>query len=458
MKPGFGVPKFLTKIWALVEDPRNQEYICWSQDGNSFIVVDEERFAKEILPRHFKHSNMASFVRQLNWYGFHKVLNEEAVTVKQEKYCSGRYQHVFFKRGQIELLTKIKRKVPVPRIEEDKTIPDDNHQILAFLHQLQGRQDAIDSTVESLKRENKALWKEVLQLRQKPFQNQPQYESVSPSYERIDSLPTHQPLMIDNTGNYNQLSEAKTAQNIEQAYENSSEWTVNGCPAKGTKRAFSIKEDNLDNSTEEHGIPFYQPGESDNLSDVSSSDSEEMANEDSASEHSPVLPGTMKTLHRTKVPNKLRKRSRAQYDCGSECKLEYSGSEDADDHKTTYADSGHVKKKHKTCRSSCFKTEHMLKQMHKDNTCLTKRVLALEQQTFQKLSEISTVLSTLANYIMNTGNLQRPLLPHFMSVEGSGIQQNISQTSQSHHIGTWPEIDNYLVKKHLNPRTDDKKM
>lgn len=43
------------------------------------LVSQNEKFTKSILPKHFKHSNFASFVRQLNKYDFHKVRhnNEE---------------------------------------------------------------------------------------------------------------------------------------------------------------------------------------------------------------------------------------------------------------------------------------------------------------------------------------------------------------------------------------------
>ncbi|KAM8952962.1 uncharacterized protein RCH25_043718 [Pelodytes ibericus] len=449
MRPSYGVPKFLTKIWSLVEDPRTNDYIRWSQDGRSFIVVDEENFARELLPKYFKHNNMASFVRQLNWYGFHKVVHDEFGAIKQEKNCSGKYQHDFFQRGQEQLLTNIKRKVPVPRVDDGggKSAPDDMQKLLTFLHQLQGRQDVIDSTVESLKRENEALWKEVLQLRKNQYRPEAQFDSVSP-YQSHDGMPPNKTLMIDNTGNYNELTVPKASQHIDQDYENRSPWEVNGKASRGTKRAFHRGEDNLATSLGESSSPLttitlpqafesYQ-SDSDSSMDSCLSDSEEMGTEDTCHDlnHSMTkVPGNVDTSHRGQVHNKLESDTEHQ-DSVTEFKINYDGSGNTDEYKSGCIESGHAKKRRKTGRSSSFKMEQMLKEMHKDNTCLTKRVLTLEQQSFEKLSEISTVLSTLANYIMNTEHLPKSLFsPSQM------IQQVDTQTSQSQHFGVWSKME-----------------
>ncbi|KTG37679.1 hypothetical protein cypCar_00029181 [Cyprinus carpio] len=111
MVSGNNVPAFLTKLWTLVEDPDTDPLICWSPNGNSFHVIDQGRFSKEVLPKYFKHNNMASFVRQLNMYGFRKVVHiEQGGLVKPEK-DDTEFQHPYFIRGQENLLENIKRKV-----------------------------------------------------------------------------------------------------------------------------------------------------------------------------------------------------------------------------------------------------------------------------------------------------------------------------------------------------------
>ena len=60
------VPAFVAKLWSLVDDDATSELINWGPDGRSLHLYDHFRFAKEILPLFFKHSNLSSFIRQLN--------------------------------------------------------------------------------------------------------------------------------------------------------------------------------------------------------------------------------------------------------------------------------------------------------------------------------------------------------------------------------------------------------
>ncbi|XP_075405226.1 heat shock factor protein 1 isoform X3 [Tenrec ecaudatus] len=170
------VPAFLTKLWTLVSDPDTDALICWSpQSGNSFHVFDQGQFAKEVLPKYFKHSNMASFVRQLNMYGFRKVVHiEQGGLVKPEK-DDTEFQHPCFLRGQEQLLDSIKRKVAsVSSLKSDdiKIRQDSVTKLLTDVQLMKGKQESMDSKLLAMKHENEALWREVASLRQKHAQQQ----------------------------------------------------------------------------------------------------------------------------------------------------------------------------------------------------------------------------------------------------------------------------------------------
>ncbi|XP_033698935.1 heat shock factor protein 1 isoform X3 [Delphinus delphis] len=169
------VPAFLTKLWTLVSDPDTDALICWSPSGNSFHVLDQGQFAKEVLPKYFKHSNMASFVRQLNMYGFRKVVHiEQGGLVKPER-DDTEFQHPCFLRGQEQLLENIKRKVTsvsTLRSEDIKIHQDSVTKLLTDVQLMKGKQESMDSKLLAMKHENEALWREVASLRQKHAQQQ----------------------------------------------------------------------------------------------------------------------------------------------------------------------------------------------------------------------------------------------------------------------------------------------
>ncbi|KAM6899974.1 heat shock factor protein 1 [Xenentodon cancila] len=172
---GGNVPAFLTKLWTLVEDPETDQLICWSPSGTSFHVFDQGRFSKEVLPKFFKHNNMASFIRQLNMYGFRKVVHIEQGGLLKPERDDTEFQHPFFIRGQERLLENIKRKVTnvsAVRQEDGKLSADEVSKILTDVQLMKGKQETIDSRIIAMKHENESLWREVASLRQKHAQQQ----------------------------------------------------------------------------------------------------------------------------------------------------------------------------------------------------------------------------------------------------------------------------------------------
>ncbi|KAK5112667.1 hypothetical protein LTR85_011178 [Meristemomyces frigidus] len=108
------IPPFVQKLSSFL-DSNNTELIRWSDDGRSFIVLDEDEFARTLIPELFKHNNYASFVRQLNMYGFHKTVNITDGSLRQsEKARKGvkppsMYSHPYFRKNRPDLLWLIQK-------------------------------------------------------------------------------------------------------------------------------------------------------------------------------------------------------------------------------------------------------------------------------------------------------------------------------------------------------------
>ena len=142
--------------------------ICWSDEGKSFLIRDQTEFAKSLLPYYYKHSNMASFVRQLNMYDFHKVMNVEAGGLRGER-DEVEFAHPYFERGQDHLLEQIKRKVSL-NTRSGQLVPVNTEKVTEVLSEvgmLKNRQEDLDEKLQYMRNENGELWKEVENLRQK---------------------------------------------------------------------------------------------------------------------------------------------------------------------------------------------------------------------------------------------------------------------------------------------------
>ncbi|KAF7385036.1 hypothetical protein HZH66_012122 [Vespula vulgaris] len=222
---GTSVPAFLAKLWKLVEDPETDDLICWSPNGRSFFIRNQAQFARELLPHYYKHNNMASFVRQLNMYGFHKKVSVELGGLKCDR-DEMEFAHQFFCKGHPYLVEHIKRKIASSKGQDPALTPikpELMNKMLTEVRSMRGRQEHLDSRLGAMKRENEALWRELAMLRQKHLKQQQIVNKlihflvtlVQPSRSGGLSVKRRYPLMIDDSNRQrnkqSKISKAQTS-------------------------------------------------------------------------------------------------------------------------------------------------------------------------------------------------------------------------------------------------------
>ncbi|KAE8813835.1 heat shock factor B2c [Hordeum vulgare] len=91
---------FLTKTYQLVEDPAVDDVISWGEDGSTFVVWRPAEFARDLLPKYFKHNNFSSLCgSSTHTYGFRKIVPDR-----------WEFANDCFRRGEKRLLCDIHRR------------------------------------------------------------------------------------------------------------------------------------------------------------------------------------------------------------------------------------------------------------------------------------------------------------------------------------------------------------
>ncbi|KAG5336646.1 HSF protein, partial [Acromyrmex charruanus] len=171
---GANVPAFLAKLWKMVEDPDTNNLISWSPGGNTFLIKNQSIFTSKLLPHYYKHNNMASFIRQLNMYGFHKIASVELGGLKCDK-DEIEFAHQYFCKGSPHLVENIKRKVTANKNQDllhSSFKPEVVDRMLIEVREMKERQKTMTDALNEMKLENSSLWTELIILRQKHLQQQ----------------------------------------------------------------------------------------------------------------------------------------------------------------------------------------------------------------------------------------------------------------------------------------------
>lgn len=100
---------FIHKLYNMLEDTNIQHLIRWSTSEESFVMSPSSEFSK-VLAQYFKHTNISSFVRQLNMYGFHKVSDVFHNGSPDAPLWEFKHGNNNFKRGDLVGLREIKRR------------------------------------------------------------------------------------------------------------------------------------------------------------------------------------------------------------------------------------------------------------------------------------------------------------------------------------------------------------
>ncbi|KAH7320243.1 HSF-type DNA-binding-domain-containing protein [Stachybotrys elegans] len=100
---------FIHKLYNMLEDPNIQHLISWTASSESFVMSPSPDFSK-VLSQYFKHTNISSFVRQLNMYGFHKERDVFHTGNPDSTLWEFKHGNGNFKRGDLVGLREIRRR------------------------------------------------------------------------------------------------------------------------------------------------------------------------------------------------------------------------------------------------------------------------------------------------------------------------------------------------------------
>lgn len=215
-------------------------------------------------------------MRQLNMYGFRKVVHIDSGIIKQERDGPVEFQHPYFKQGQDDLLENIKRKVSSSKPEENKIRQEDLTKIISSAQKVQIKQETIESRLSELKSENESLWKEVSELRAKHAQQQQvirkivQFIVTLVQNNQLVSLKRKRPLLLNTNG----AQKKNLFQHIVKEPTDNHHHKVPHSRTEGLKSRERISDDIIiydvtDDNADEENIPVIPETNEDVISDPS---------------------------------------------------------------------------------------------------------------------------------------------------------------------------------------------
>lgn len=110
-------PPFPLKLHQILSNPEFQECICWNPHGRSWRILKPPVFEQIVIPLYFRHAKYASFMRQVNGWGFRRIVSGND---------HNSYFHELFVRDCPQLCMKMKRMKKGTGADPDNDDDDDD--------------------------------------------------------------------------------------------------------------------------------------------------------------------------------------------------------------------------------------------------------------------------------------------------------------------------------------------
>lgn len=108
---------FPEKLYDIVSNPKYHHIIRWQPHGRCWRIMDKHLLTTVVIPQAFAHDKFESFNRQVNGWGFKRLMGKGP-----DHRC---YYHECFLRGRPEIASLMKRLVaPGKRLQDIKSEPN----------------------------------------------------------------------------------------------------------------------------------------------------------------------------------------------------------------------------------------------------------------------------------------------------------------------------------------------
>lgn len=146
LHPMYGVQPFIAKLYQMINscDRDTPRIASWDDNGHTFVVKDTKAFASEIMPNYMQTKQFDSFIRNLNFYDFHKIQPPPIPKSDRDPGAAKhvKYRHPNFQRGKMDLVREIKRstrKVRNAAAQQEKEV-----------EQLKSQVKKLEGTIEEM--------------------------------------------------------------------------------------------------------------------------------------------------------------------------------------------------------------------------------------------------------------------------------------------------------------------